>query len=263
MVIPVSSSFTDITINVSNADAVAAIAGEGVDWSGAGTWTDLPSFVDKIRAAGGFEVSTQGIFTYADSQWDIAYAYMTFDTGGPALMSRSASGTPTERTVTVAADWVQTYTGAGVKSSEQGASQGVLDRDTNGDPVDGGTGHETSLVGFPVTLPDDADIRAVQLHVPWTDWWYANGIGALVLGWHDHPTAPDIRSARAPQLSTHDVAETTLDLPLDWAPAALKSGFAGISIGPGWNDGGLYAGHTDATPDQWQLSIRYWSREAP
>lgn len=179
---------------------------------------------------------------------------------------RAATATPmppTARVETVTADWVQGYAGDGTQLSEPGASQGVLDRDELGDPVEGGRGQERSLVGFTVDLPEDADVSVVFLRVPWSSWWYANGVGALVLGWHDHDTAPEQWSvgAGATQLSSHDVQETDLMLPLQWANAAIGSTFRGLAIGPGLNDGPLYAGATTAAPDQWVLEIHYLSSQ--
>lgn len=193
-----------------------------------------------------------------------------YTTGSPAVLGRAATtpAPPTPHTVRVAADWVQRYAGDGTKLTDPdygtGVSQGVLDRDELGDPTTDGWGHERSLVGFTLTLPDDADIAIVRLQVPWTSWWYANGVGNLVLGWHDNEQAPDTWTAGAgtTQLSTHEARQESLNLPLQWANTPIGSGaFRGLTVGPGLNDGPLYAGSTDVDPSEWVLEIQFLSRE--
>ena len=177
--------------------------------------------------------------------------------------ARSAAvpaGPPTRQQRTVTGDWVQRYDGEGAQSAAGGVGQGVVERDSTGDPLADGAGHERSLVGFSLYLPDDAVVTQVRLKVPWTDWWYANGVGDLVLGWHDQPFAPTewTVGAGAVQLSTHDAREELLELNLDWAREAIESGnFGGLVIGPGMNDGPLYAGSTTAEPWQWELEVTF------
>lgn len=176
-------------------------------------------------------------------------------------LAAAPSSAPTPQVASVAADWVSRYTGDGARLIDAaGVSQGVLDRDEVGDPVEDGYGNERSLVGFTLDLPADADITVAFLRVPWTSWWYANGVGNLVVGWHTHDTAPAEWSpgGGAAQLSSHDVQQLVLEVPLQWVSSAVAGGtFRGLTVGPGLNDGPLYAGSTTADPDQWTLEIHY------
>jgi hypothetical protein len=171
----------------------------------------------------------------------------------------------TTQILTVTAGWTQRYNVAGTRLPQAGVSQGVLDRTEIGDPIaaaDGGQGHERSLVDFDVSaLPDDADVAIVWLKVPWSDWLYANGVGNVVLGWHDHETAPEVWSVGGGEgtLAAYECRQDEpLDVVLQWANAAVGSGrFRGLAVGPGFNDGLLYSGSTNVAASEWVLTIHY------
>lgn len=176
----------------------------------------------------------------------------------------AAEGDPelNERWLIVPGEWVQRYNGDGTQSAAGGVAQGVLDRDAVGDPDEAGSGNEASLVGFHVELPDDAQVTQVRLQSEWTDWLYPNGVGSLMVGWHSHDTAPEQWSVGEgdAQLSDHDVRDRVIDLRLSWGTwAVTEDSFRGVVIGPGWNDGGLYAGSTSVDPSRWTLAIKYTS----
>jgi hypothetical protein len=167
--------------------------------------------------------------------------------------------------MTFPATWAQRYAGDSTQMPDPGVSQGVLDRDSMGDPllVDG-RGHERSLVGFDLTsLPAGVELLAVQLQVPWAHWYYGNNLGDLVLGWHDQASAPATWTVGAgtAQRAPYEVWQGPVDLYLSWVIAALSTGsFKGLAVGPGLNDGALYAGSTDAALSDWALVVTYLAR---
>jgi hypothetical protein len=227
-----------------------------------GPWTNLGSLPltggkatkswQAMSGAWWFRASYSGSGTHAASS----------AVTGPVTVAPAAA--PVEQVLVVTGSWTARYGGDGSLLAAPGASQGVLDLTVDGDPDPAGNGHERALVGFDTSgLPAGADVLQVRLQTRWDSWLYPSGLGVLLLGWHTEDTAPDAWLVDAPWsgrvgLSEHDIEVGAVDLVLDWAaPAVASAAFGGLAIGPGENDGGLYAGSTAAAPEDWVLVIRY------